>query len=176
MTRETMTWEQRVEALELDADMRADLVGSIRGELEARDVKIQGLEATVAGLQAAEDVRRKRAEDAYVDDLVARCVAAQKPLAAEDRQKVEAAFARGDEETARTLGEAFVSRAEALAKAEGRPAPGAGLATTKTNLGPVDADHKAQAAFVAQLLKDGGKDVRISEDGLHVYEGDRRIL
>lgn len=175
MSRDTMTWEQRVEALELDGDKQAELVSSIHAELAERDERIAGLQTVVDGLHAAEEARAQAAQQAYLSEIKARCGdECQQPLSPEDLEPIEEAFARGDDAGARFMGDLLVERAEL--RARGKTSSSSRATTRTVTLGQAEADQKAEASYVHKTLKDAGKDVRLSEDGLHVFEGDRRLM
>lgn len=87
----------------------AELAAKVaRAETENADLRA-GLEA----LRAVAAAQKKREIDVYVSELRARAVRAGSPIPEPKLAQVAAAFARGDEETARALGEAFVALAEA---------------------------------------------------------------
>lgn len=91
-------------------------LAALEDKLAAKDAKIEALEAKVAAHEAAEKQRKKDAADAYVCELRrTAAVKLQQPIPEDDLKKVEAALARGDEDTAKALGEAFLARAEAKA-------------------------------------------------------------
>lgn len=92
-----------------------------QAEITALSARLEGAEAKLAAHAEAEKARKEAEAAAYVEKLQSDAVNLQSPIPADDVAKVEAAFARGDEDTARTLGAAFLARSEALGAAAAAP-------------------------------------------------------
>lgn len=92
----------------------AELDKSFAKDVESLRAENAELRAAVKALKAAEDERKKLAAAEAVSDVRRKAVAFGSPIPETDLEKVTAAFARGDEDTAKTLAAAFLARSEAL--------------------------------------------------------------
>lgn len=143
------TWEAEVEARikGLETDLaKAQAVNA------AREADVARLQALVNRHEAAAKARRTAECEGYVSELRAFGAKVGAPIAEAELAKVAAAFERGDDETARDLGEAFRARAEAL----GGEAPRSGARTIKLGAHE-DAEHEAEMAEFANRWGRGAR-------------------
>lgn len=144
MTVETKTWEERVMSLEASLEQSATKVEALAAELAAKDATVTALQASVAAHEEAESARRKASADAYLAELKAGGIEAQSPIPETDLATVATALERGDETTARLLGDAFLTRSKALGSASVGGGPR--VVTLGAHVEDEDAKHKAEMA------------------------------
>lgn len=101
--------------LSMNATTDADDDERLAAENRALRAELASIKAALLALEEAEDARKKKEADAYVAQLRRKAVELGSPIPEDDLARVAAAFERGEEETARALGQAFFSRAQALA-------------------------------------------------------------
>jgi Mg-chelatase subunit ChlI len=87
-----------------------------------RDAQLTALQSTVEVFKQASADRRSAEVAAYTADLQTKATALQSPIPADDMEKIAELFGAGRDDTARVLGDAFLSRAEARASTGGAPA------------------------------------------------------
>ena len=107
------SWEERVIALERELEQRTAALADLERAHAESSAKVVELEAAVQAHREAEQARREAEQVAYVEGLKQRACEFQSPIPESDLEKVRAAFAKGDAETARLLGDAFLARSEA---------------------------------------------------------------
>lgn len=96
------------------ADSQA-LLAERDAQLSAAQAQLEAAETRLAAFVEAEAQRKRAEADAYVDELADFAANLQSPIPAEDLDKVRAQFDAGNADLAKTLGEAFRSRSQALA-------------------------------------------------------------
>lgn len=116
------SWEERVIALETqngekDAKISAQVetIGAQQEALSGQTTRlteqseqIAALQGTVDALQAAETARKTAASEAYTNKIAGQAAKAGKPIPEDKLKMVSDAFERGDDETAKQLGDAFL--------------------------------------------------------------------
>lgn len=121
MAKTEKTWEERVIALETDLTAAKEALAGRDNDLAAmaaeRDglhERVQALEAALQAQKEAEQARKAAEFSAYCDGIKAEAAKAGAPITEDELTKVRQAFERGDEDTAKTLGDAFLTRSQAL--------------------------------------------------------------
>lgn len=159
LSRRAQSNQQEADVAKQDPDAVA-LIAEKDSKIAELSTKLAQLEAAKAdadaqlsALRDAERARKEKAAADYVGELKTKSVELQAPIPEEDLERVAKAFARGDDETAQSLGAAYLSRSEALSKAA-QPAGGKAVDLGTTSAGSAE----DQQAFLASVLRTVGVD------------------
>jgi len=159
------TWEDRVVAAETNLEASKAHATKLEAALADSGARIAALEAAANAYKQAEAARKAQADEAYVAGIQERATALQSPIAAEDLERVKAALARGDSETAKALGDAY------LALSEARTGSSEARDVQLGKSAGAEADEAAE--FTAGLLRDVG--LKASVEGGQVVTTPNRI-
>lgn len=135
--------EGRIKTLEATVADKDEQISAHVATIATYTDQVGALKATVDALTKADEDRKTTEASTYVDGIAAAACEAGDPITSDKLERVKAAFARGDADMARELGDAYLS----LSKVKGGGAVGSDD-PTRIDLNPKDkTDEQTQASI-----------------------------